>query len=179
MAAMAKSQTKITELEAAAKQAAEAVEEAKQKAEKLQGEIDKLLTEYDEEVARLVKPSDLVTHLQSNVREVFTGPLWKSRSPAPYLSVGNSFHRPFQFVGGCKTPTPTATDVRDDVDLQQDKEKAISNDAMAVARTSERPRRQKWWSSSSKRGMFSHLERHINSLLRLQLAGRLRQRTKP
>ena len=39
---MAKSQTKITELEAAAEQAAEAVEEAKQKAEKLQGEIDKL-----------------------------------------------------------------------------------------------------------------------------------------
>ena len=65
---MAKSQAKISELEAAAKQA---VEEAKQKAEKLQGEIDKLQTEYDEEVTRLVKPSDPVTHLRNTVREAF------------------------------------------------------------------------------------------------------------
>ena len=43
-AAMAKSQDKISELEAASKKAAKAVEEAKQKAEKL----------YDEELARLV-----------------------------------------------------------------------------------------------------------------------------
>ena len=69
--AMAKSKTKITELEAAAKQAAGAVEEAKQKAEKLQGEIDKLQTEHDKEMARLAKPSDPVTHLQNTVREAF------------------------------------------------------------------------------------------------------------
>ena len=70
-AAMAKSQAKISELEEAAQKAAEAVEEAKQKAEKLQGEIDKLSKEYDEELARLVKPSDPVSNLQSNVRAAF------------------------------------------------------------------------------------------------------------
>ena len=70
-AAMAKSQAKISELEEAAQKAAEAVEEAKQKAEKLQGEIDKLSKEYDEELARLTKPSDPVSNLQSNVRAAF------------------------------------------------------------------------------------------------------------
>ena len=43
------------------------MEEAKQKADKLQGEIDKLQKEYDEELARLNKPSDPVTHLQGSV----------------------------------------------------------------------------------------------------------------
>ena len=67
---MAKSQAKITELDEAAKAAVEAVE-AKQKAEKSQGEMDKLQTEYDEDVARLGKPSDPVTHLLNIVREAF------------------------------------------------------------------------------------------------------------
>ena len=60
-ATLAKSQAKITELEAAA---VEAVDEAKQRADKLQ-------TEYDEELARLVKTSDPVTHLRKSVREAF------------------------------------------------------------------------------------------------------------
>ena len=68
---MAKSQAKISELEEAAQKAAEAVLEAKQKAEKLQGEIDKLSKEYDEELARLTNPSDPVSNLQSNVRAAF------------------------------------------------------------------------------------------------------------
>ena len=97
-AARAKSHAKISELEAAAKKAAE---EAKQKAEKLQGEMDKLSKEYDEELARLVKPSDPVLNLQSNVRAAFQALFWESRSPASHCPVGNRVHRPFQPACGC------------------------------------------------------------------------------
>ena len=70
-ATMAKSQAKIIELEAAVKTAVEAVGEAKHKADKLQAEIDKLQTDYEAEVGRLVKTADPVTHLQKSVREAF------------------------------------------------------------------------------------------------------------
>ena len=103
-ATLAKSQTKITELEAAAKAAAEAVDEAKQKAEKLQGELDKLQTEYDEEVARLVKPSDRVTHLRNTVREAFQ---------ASHFTAGNGFagggHTPHRRRPMCATSTCSRT----------------------------------------------------------------------
>ena len=51
--------------------AVEAVGEAKHKADKLQAEIDKLQTDYEAEVGRLVKTADPVTHLQKSVREAF------------------------------------------------------------------------------------------------------------
>ena len=108
---MAKSQTKITELEAAAKQAAEAVEEAKQKAEKLQGEIDKLQTEYDEEVARLVKPSDPVTHLQNNVREAFQA-LSGNLEAQPLISRLETAFTGLSSLLAAATPTPMVNDMR-------------------------------------------------------------------
>ena len=129
--------TKITELEAAANQAAEAVEEAKQKAEKLQGEIDKLQTEYDEEVARFVKPSDPVTHLQKTVREAFQA-LSGNLKAQPFTYLLETAFTGLSSLLAAATPTPMATDVRDDIDLQTDKGKATSNEAMAVARAFER-----------------------------------------
>ena len=152
-AAMAKSQAKISELEA--------VEEAKQKVEKLQGEIDKLSKEYDEERACGVP-----------------GPFWESRSPASHRSVGNRFYRPFQLVGECNAHSyGDRCARRRGLALQQDREKAFSNEAMqwplpepssgrcrACPRTSERPRKRRWWSTSSKRGTFSRLKRHINTV---------------
>ena len=136
-AAMAKSQAKITELEEAAKKAAEAVEEAKLKAEKLQGEIDKLSKEYDEELARLVKPSDTVSSLQSNVRATFQA-LSGNPEAQPLIA---QLELAFTGLSGqlaAATPTPMATEVRDDEDLQPDKEKGISHEALAVARAFER-----------------------------------------
>ena len=129
-AAMAKSQAKISELEAAAKQAAEAVEEAKQKAEKLQGEIDTLSKEYDEELARLVKPSNPVTHLQSNVRAAFQA-LSGNPEAQPLISQLETAFTGLSSLLAAAMPTPMATDVRDDEELQQDKEKATSYEAMA------------------------------------------------
>ena len=63
-ATQAKTQAKVVELEAAGKAAVEAVEEAKQKVPKQQVEIDKLQADYELELARLVKTSHPVTHLQ-------------------------------------------------------------------------------------------------------------------
>ena len=91
-------------------------------------EIDKQ-TECDEELARFVKPSDPVTHLQSNVRaefQTFSGnpeaqPLI-SQLEIAFTSLSSFLWRPM-----C-----------DDEDLQQNKEKAISHEAMAVARAFER-----------------------------------------
>ena len=68
-AAQAKEQAKLVELEAAAKAAAEAVEQAKQKAIKRQEDIDRLQAEYDQELARLVQTKDSVTHLQKSLRD--------------------------------------------------------------------------------------------------------------
>ena len=173
-AAMAKSQTKITELEAAAKQAAEAVEEAKQKAEKLQGEIDKLQTEYDEELARLVKLLDPVTHLQSNVRAAFQA-LSGNPEAQPLISQLETAFTGLSSLLAPATPTPMATDVRDDESCSRTKRRPFRTRLWpspglscghwrACPRKSERPRRQRWWSSSSKRGQFSHLKRHINTV---------------
>ena len=173
-AAMAKSQDKISELEAAARKATEAVDEAKQKAEKLQGEIDKLQKEYDEELARLAKPSDRVTHLQSNVRVAFQA-LSGNPEAQPLIAQLETAFTGLHSLLAAATPTPMAIEVRDDEELQPGKEKNISHEALAVAtafersleacpRKSERPRRQRWWSTSSKRGKFSHLKRHINTV---------------
>ena len=121
-AALAKSQTKITELEAAAK-AAEAVDEAKQKAEKWQGEIDKLQTEYD---------ADPVTHLGNTVREAFQA-FFGNLEAQPLISQLETAFTGLSSLLAAATPTPPAADVRDDIDMQPDKEKAISNEAMARA----------------------------------------------
>ena len=136
-AAMAKSQGKISELEAAAKKAAEAVEEAKQKAEKLQGDIDKLQKEYDEELARLVKPSDPATHLQGNVRAAFQA-LSGNPEAQPLIAQLDTAFTGLSSLLAAATPTPMATDVRDDEELQLAKEKDISHEALAVGRAFER-----------------------------------------
>ena len=130
-AAMAKSQAKISELEEAAQKAAEAVEEAKQKAEKLQGEIDKLSKEYDEELARLVKPSDPVSNLQSNVRAAFQA-LSGNPEAQPLIAQLETAFTGLSSLLAAATPTPMATEVRDDEELQLDKEKDISHEALAV-----------------------------------------------
>ena len=136
-AAMAKSQDEISELEAAAKKAAEAVEEAKQKAEKRQGEIDKLQNEYDEELVRLFKPSDAVTHLQSNVRAAFQA-LSGNPEAQPLIAQLETVFTGLSSLLAAATPTPMATDARDDAELQSGKEKDISHEALAVARAFER-----------------------------------------
>ena len=185
-AAMAKSQTKISELEAAAKAAVEAVDEAKQKAEKLQGEIDKLQTEYDEEVARLVKPLDPVTHLQSNVRAAFQA-LSGNPEAQPLISQLETAFTGLSSLLAAATPTPWATDVRDDEDVQQDKEKAFSHEAMAVARAFERsleglPEEERE-AKKAKMVEFDEQARpqapHQHSLLCLQFSSGLRQGTEP
>ena len=135
-AAMAKSQAKISELEEAAQKAAEAVEEAKQKAEKLQGEIDKLSKEYDEELARLVMPSDPVSNLQSNVRAAFQA-LSGNPEAQPLIAQLESTFKGLSGLLAAATPTPMATEVRDE-ELQLDKEKDTSHEALAVARAFER-----------------------------------------
>ena len=70
------------------------------------------------------------------------------------------------------TPTPPAIDARDDIDMQPDKDRAISTEAMAGAseRSLERlpeeegeAKKQKFVSTSSKRGEFTHLKRHLNA----------------
>ena len=70
-AAQAKEQARLTELEEAAKKAAESVEEAKQKAIKRQEEVDRLQAEYDQELARLVQTKETVTQLQKSLRDAF------------------------------------------------------------------------------------------------------------
>ena len=136
-AALAKSQDKISELEAAAKKAAEAVEEAKQKAEKLHGEVDKLQTENDEDVARLVKPSDPVTNLQSNVCAAFLA-VSGNLEAQPLIAQLETAFTGLSSLLAAATPTPVATEVRDDEELQLDKEKDISHEAWAFARAFER-----------------------------------------
>ena len=173
-AAMAKSQTKITELEAAAKQAAEAVEEAKQKAAKLQGEIDKLQKEHDEEAARLVKPSDPVTHLQNTVREAFQAFLEISKCSLSSLSwkqLSQAFaacwrlKRPLQRRPMCATTSTCCRTKRRPSRTRQWPSPGLSSvHWKACPRTSERPRRRILWSTWRKRGTFSHLKRHINTV---------------
>ena len=100
-ATLSKSQAKITEMEAAAKAAVEAVEEAKQKEDELQVEIGKLQTDYEEELSRLVKTSDPVTHLQKSVHEALQA-LSGNLEAQPLISQLEAafFHRPFERAGG-------------------------------------------------------------------------------
>ena len=175
-AAMAKSQTKITELVAAAKQAAEAVEEAKQKAEKLQGEIDKLQAEYDEEVARFVKPLDPVTHLQNTMREAFQALSGMEISKPSFSSLSwkrlsQAFpacwrrQRPHRWRPMCATTSTCRRTKRRPYRTGQWPSPALSSVHWnACPMRSERPRRQRSWRTSRKRGMFSHLKRHINTV---------------
>ena len=152
-AAMPKSQTKITELEVAAKEAAEAVDEAKQKAEKLQVEVDKLQTEYDEEVARLVKPSDPVTHLR-NTGARLSRPFLEILKPSLSSHSWKQLSQAFPVCWRRPRPRRWRTKLAAAIDMQPVKEKAYP------PRRSARPRRQSSWSMSSKRGTFSHLKRH-------------------
>ena len=109
-------------MEAAAKAAVEAVEEAKQKAEKLRVEIDKLQTDYDAELARLVKTSDPVTHHQKSVREAFQA-LSGSVEAQPLISQLESGFTGLSSMLVAATPTPQATDARDDIDMQLDEDR--------------------------------------------------------
>ena len=86
-------QAKLVELEAAAKAAAEAVENAKQKAVKRQEDIDRLQGEYDQEVSRLVQFSDSVTHLQKSLRDAFQALSGSVEAQPSPLTDGIGFHR--------------------------------------------------------------------------------------
>ena len=135
-AALAKAQDRVAELEEAAKKANEAVDEAKQKADQLQGEIDKVQEEYDEDLARLIKPSAPVTHLQ-NVRETFQSVSGNSEAQSLFAQIESAFAGLASLVAAA-TPTPMATDVPDDQELQMDKESDISNDTLALDRIIQR-----------------------------------------
>ena len=136
-AALAKAQAKVSELEEAAKKANEAVDEAKQKAEKLQGEIDKLQKEYDQDLARLTKHADPVTHLQNNVREAFQVVSDKPEAQ-PFIAPMETALAGLSGLLAIATPTPMATDVGDDKDLQMGDASELSSDAIAAARTYQR-----------------------------------------
>ena len=91
-------QAKLVELETAAKAAAEAVEEAKQKAIKRQEDIDPLQADFDQELAILVRSSDSVTHLQ--VRDAFQA-LSGCVEAQPLLSqMESAFTGPVRHAGG-------------------------------------------------------------------------------
>ena len=113
------------------------MEEAKLKAEKLQGEIDKVSKEYDEELARLTKPSDPVSNLQSNVRAAFQA-LSGNPEAQPLIAQLETAFTALSSLLAAATLTPMATEVRDDEELQLDKEKDISHEACAFARAFER-----------------------------------------
>ena len=131
-ATQAKTQAKLVELEAAARAAVEAVEEARQKVVKQQAEIDKLQEDHEAELARLVKTSDPVTHHQKSVRAAFKAlPLWKCCSSAPPNTAGNASTGLSSMLAAA-APTPQATDAcNDDIDMLPDK--AISAEAVAWA----------------------------------------------
>ena len=126
---LGKSQAKVIELEAAA--AVEA-EEATQKADKQQVNIDKLQTDFEVEGARLIKTSDPVTHLQKSVREAFQD-LSGSVEAQPLISQLGTAFTGLSSLLAAATPTPPATDARDDIDVQPDLDRAISVDAVARA----------------------------------------------
>ena len=103
------------------------------------------------------------------------GPFWESRSPASHCSVGICFHRPFRFAGGCNANPHGDRGARRRGIAAGQREghlargvgrcRAFERSLQGLPRKSERPRKQRWWSSSSKRGKFSHLKRHINTSL--------------
>ena len=73
------------------------------------------------------------------------------------------------------TPTPMATEVRDNEELQLDKEKGISHEALAFARAFERSlqglpdeereaKKAKMVEYAQQGGQFSHLKLHINTV---------------
>ena len=129
-AAQAKVQAKLVELAAAAKAAAEAVEEAKHKAIKLQEHIDWLQAEYDRGLARLVQTKDSVTHLRTFLRDAFQA-LSGCVEAQPLLTQLESAFTGLSSMLATATPTPAATDVRnDDIDMQPD---TLPTDAHARA----------------------------------------------
>ena len=142
--AQAKEQAKLVELEAAAKAAADAVEEAKQKAIKRQEDIDRLQAKYDQELARLIQTKDSVT------RDAFQA-LSGCVEVQPLLSQMASA---FTGMLAAVTPTPAATDERnDDIDMQPDKGLTVEAVARALHAVVGRTHRRR------ERGQGEYVER--------------------
>ena len=122
-ATLAKTQAKVFELEAAAKAAVEAVEEAEQQVAK--------------ELSRQVKTSDPVTHLQKSLGEAFHS-LPGSVEAQPLLSQLELAFTGTSSMLAAATPTPPATDARNnDIDMQPDKVLSVEAVARACARSLE------------------------------------------
>ena len=64
-----------------------------------------------------------------------TGPFWESQ---PLIAQLETAFTGLSSLLAAATPTPMATEVRDDEELQPDKEKDISHEGLAVARAFER-----------------------------------------
>ena len=88
--------------------------------------------EYDEEVARLVKPSDPVTRPRNSVREAFQA-LSGSVEAQPLVSQLQTAFKGLSSLLAAATPTPPAVDTRDDIDVQPDRDSAMSTEAMDKA----------------------------------------------
>ena len=164
-ATMAKSQAKIIELEAAAKAAVEAVEEAKQKADKLQAGIDNLQTDYEAEVGRLVKTSDPVTRLQKSVREAFQALCGSVEAQLLISHLETSFTGLSSLLAAA---TPTICSQTRTGPFQLMRWPGPSNarwrgSPRTSARPSARPRSRSSTSTSSKSAGFSHLQCHLNT----------------
>ena len=146
-------------LEAHTKAAADAVEEAKQKAIKRQEDIDRLQAEYDQELVPLLQAKDSVTHLQKSLSDAFQA-LSGCVEAQPLLSQMESAFTGLSGMLAAATPTPVATDERnDDIDTQPDEWLTVE----AVARAHTRPRSRSSWSTASQNAGFGHLERHFNT----------------
>ena len=191
-AAMAGSQTKIKELGAAAKQAAEAVEEVKKKAEKI-ARGDRQATDSIRRGggAPLSGPRTL-SHISRTPYARLSRPFLEISKPSLSSLSWKQLSQAFPGCWRLQTPTPMATDLRGDIRLAAGTKRRpsrarhwpspglLSVHWKACPRTSERPRRRRLWSTSRKRGTFSHLKRHINTVYcALQPASSLRQGTKP
>ena len=136
-ASYAKDQEKITELEAAATAAAEAVEKAKQKAAERLALINSLEADYAKEVGRLSQRSDSITHLQTSLRDAFH-PLENSAEALPLLSQLQSVFTSLSGMLAAATPTPAAVEeLPDDVDMKPDKGLSAEAAARAFARSLE------------------------------------------
>ena len=174
-AAMAKSQAKISELEEAAQKAAEAVEEAKQKAEKLQGEIDKLSKKSTTRSWLALSSPRIRSQIYRATCERRSRPFlgipkpslsllsWKPLSQAFPASWRLQRQPPWR--QRCATTRNCSwTKRRTSRTRRWPLPELSSGRCKACLRKSERPGKQRWWSSSSKGGKFSHLKRHINTV---------------
>ena len=136
------------------------MEEAKQKAEKLQGG-NRQVTDRIRRAGGALCQALGSCHTSPETPYVrLSRPFWKSRSPASHRTVGNGFQRPFQLAGGGNAHT--------DVDRCARRHRfAAGRREGHIGRGNGRRLGFRAFSgrfTSSKRGWFSHLKRHINTV---------------